>query len=117
MVALDLARSVVEHPLVESLRGDATVLPFRDDSFRTVVCAESLEHIPTAMLEQVCAEIVRVVSSCGVIGVRFRPDLRCGRTTCRNPYTHRPPWSHVIASMNNVCSSCCPGLWPMKCSL
>lgn len=95
VVALDLERPVIDHPRVESVKGDASKLAFDDDSFDVVLCAEVLEHIPPALLPIVCSEITRVTAKTAVIGVPYRQDLRYGRTSCRSCGGANPPWGHV----------------------
>lgn len=47
---------------VEVVQGDATALPFDDDTFSAVVCFTMLHHIPEAGLQdQVFAEVARVL--------------------------------------------------------
>ncbi len=95
VVALDLDKPDIDHPRVESVKGDASQLTFGDNAFDFVLCAGVLEHIPTALLEQVCREIVRVAANTVVIGVPFRQDIRLGRLTCHACGKVSPPWGHV----------------------
>lgn len=95
VVALDLNLPVIDHPRVECVAGDAAQLAYPDRSFHTVVCAEVLEHIPPALLPQVCRELVRVAAHHVVIGVPFRQDLRVACSTCGSCGTINPPWGHV----------------------
>lgn len=95
VVALDLEKPEIDDPRVEAVKGDASRLPYDDDTFDVVLCSEVLEHIPSPTLEAVCAELVRVASAAVVIGVPYAQDLRCGETTCHGCGTHNPPWGHV----------------------
>ena len=95
VVALDLKVPDVAHPRVQCIVGDATQLPFPDQSFHTVVCTEVLEHIPPELLPTVCRELVRVAAHHVVIGVPFRQDLRLSCCTCYACGTINPPWGHV----------------------
>ncbi len=97
VVALDLELPPVIHEGVDSVQGDVTALTYADNSFDTVVCAEVLEHIPEQHLERACREIVRVARHAVVVGVPYRQDLRCGRTTCRTCGRTNPPWGHLSA--------------------
>jgi SAM-dependent methyltransferase len=94
-VALDLVRPEAADARVEAVVGDATKLDYGEHEFDTVVCAEVLEHIPEALLETACREIIRVARSSVVIGVPFRQDLRYGQTTCRSCRRANPPWGHL----------------------
>jgi len=95
VVALDIVRPRVEHPGVERVQGDITALPFGDDRFDVVLCAEVLEHISPELLEKACRELTRVTRGSLVVGVPYRQDLRCGATTCGTCGAVNPPWSHV----------------------
>ena len=57
-------------------------LPYRDDSFRIVVCSEVLEHIPTATTDHLFAEIARVVSPDGVALISW-PNLKSAAARLR----------------------------------
>ena len=95
VVALDLEKPRIEHSKIEAVAGDARRLPFPDETFDVVLCAEVLEHIPPRLLEEVCNEICRVTARTAIIGVPYRQDLRIGRTRCRNCGARNPPWGHV----------------------
>lgn len=95
VVALDLERPEVEHPGIEPIAGNVVRLPFADNQFDAVLCAEVLEHIPGHLLAKACSEIARVAKDKVVIGVPYRQDLRCGRTTCQSCGKSNPPWGHV----------------------
>ena len=95
VVALDLQRPDVQHPRIEPMAGNVVALPFGDRQFDAVLCAEVLEHIPENQLAKACSEIARVAKDKVVIGVPYRQDLRCGRTTCQSCGKSNPPWGHV----------------------
>jgi len=95
VTTLDLGKRVLLHPGIEAIAGDLRRLPFRDLSFEAVLCAEVLEHIPTADLQEACRELVRVCANVLVIGVPYRQDLRVGRTRCSSCRRFNPPWGHV----------------------
>jgi hypothetical protein len=95
VVALDLEPPAIDDARVQSVQGDATALPFADDAFDVVLCAEVLEHIAPSRLASACAEIARVTKHALVVGVPYRQDLRWGRTTCRTCGAQNPPWGHV----------------------
>ena len=93
VIALDLKRPGFEYPGIETVAGDVTDLPFPDNSFDCVLCAEVLEHVPD--LEQACREIARVARHEAVIGVPFKQETRIGRTTCRTCGKVSPQWGHI----------------------
>jgi SAM-dependent methyltransferase len=93
VTALDLEKPAFEYSRVTTVAGDITKLQFPDSSFDCVFCAEVLEHI--SALDQACRELARVTRHEIVIGVPFRQDTRCGRTTCRQCGKINPPWAHV----------------------
>lgn len=95
VTALDLEEPKIDCPGVITVRGDVTALAFPDDHFDTVLCSEVLEHIPPELLARACHEISRVARNSVVIGVPYRQDLRCGRTTCQACGKPNPPWGHV----------------------
>jgi len=93
VTALDLEKPTFEFPGVDAVAGDVTELPFPDNAFDCVFCAEVLEHIPE--LQKACREIVRVARHEIVIGVPFEQDIRVGRMTCGSCGKVSPPWGHV----------------------
>ena len=95
VTALDLTEPNIVHPKVQCIEGSAAKMPFCNGSFDFVFCAEVLEHIPTAILSQVCREIERVASQRILIGVPYKQDIRVGRTTCYSCGNVNPPWGHT----------------------
>lgn len=95
VVALDLKKPEIDHPAIDPVAGSVTCLPFEDNQFDAVLCAEVLEHIPEHLLAKACSEIARVAKNKVVIGVPYRQDLRSGRTTCQRCGQTNPPWGHV----------------------
>jgi len=61
--------------------GDATTLPFPDDSFDLVLAIEVLEHVPGP--EAALAELARVCSGTFVASVPFEPIWRAGNLARR----------------------------------
>jgi SAM-dependent methyltransferase len=61
--------------------GDATTLPFPDDSFDLVLAIEVLEHVPGP--EAALAELARVCSGTFVASVPFEPIWRAGNVLRR----------------------------------
>jgi ubiquinone/menaquinone biosynthesis C-methylase UbiE len=95
VVALDVERLRIDHARVLAVQADARSLPFPDDSFDLVLCAEVLEHIAAQDLGRASAEIIRVARGTVVIGVPYRQDTRVGRTICPACHRDNPPWGHV----------------------
>ncbi len=95
VVALDLVKPSVVHPKITPVVGDATDMQFPDDSFDAVLCAEMLEHVPRALLARACAELARMSGQRLVVGVPYKQDIRCGRTTCFMCGKHNAPWGHL----------------------
>ena len=73
--------------------GDATTLPFPDDSFDLVLAIEVLEHVPGP--EAALAELARVCSGTFVASVPFEPIWRAGNILRRplrpGPRQHARP--------------------------
>jgi SAM-dependent methyltransferase len=93
VTALDLQKPGFEFARGVTVAGDVTKLEFADNTFDCVFCAEVLEHIPD--VTRACQEIIRVAKHEIVIGVPYKQDIRCGRTTCRSCGKTNPPWGHV----------------------
>ena len=82
VTALDLEPPHIEHPAINCVGGNVCSLDFTEDTFDVVLCAEVLEHIPSALLPAACSEMARVSSKYVIVGVPYRQDIRVGRTTC-----------------------------------
>lgn len=95
VVALDLEKPEIDHPRIEPVEGNVVCLQFDDNRFDAILCAEVLEHIPENLLVKACSEISRIAKGKVVIGVPYRQDLRCGRTTCQSCGKPNPPWGHI----------------------
>ena len=66
--------------------GDATTLPFPDDSFDLVLAIEVLEHVPGP--EAALSELARVCSGTFVASVPFEPIWRAGNIVRRRYVRH-----------------------------
>jgi SAM-dependent methyltransferase len=93
VTALDLDKPAFNIPGVECVEGDATNLQFATGAFDVVFAAEVIEHIPN--VRAACREMARVAKHQVIIGVPYKQDTRCGRTTCAACGAHNPPWGHV----------------------
>ncbi len=47
--------------------GDAAQMPFKDNTFDSIVCSEVMEHVPDE--EQACRELARILKPGGTIGI------------------------------------------------
>jgi SAM-dependent methyltransferase len=93
VTALDLSMPTFDIEGVTNVSGDVRQLPFADNSFDCVICAEVLEHVPG--VEQAAQEIIRTARHEIIVGVPYRQDTRCGRTKCSNCGRFNPPWGHI----------------------
>lgn len=82
VVGLDPSEEALTHFEGECVLGSADRLPFDDDAFDAVVCAEVLEHLPEGVYQKAVSELARVARRCLVIGVPYDQDLRMGMTRC-----------------------------------
>jgi SAM-dependent methyltransferase len=76
--AMKAEGEVPEGACAVTVRGDAYALPFPDDHFDKVICAEVLEHIPDD--KRAMAELARVLKPGGQIAVtvpRWLPEKVC----------------------------------------
>lgn len=69
VVALDANRSLLDHVTDPRVRGDATRLPFRDDTFDLVVCQALLVNLPEPSVA--LQEFARVSTDCVAV---IEPD-------------------------------------------
>jgi SAM-dependent methyltransferase len=98
VTALDLAEPEQAHARVRCIQGDVTALTsVADRAFDVVVCTDVLEHVHPERVATACSELMRVCRQHLLVGVRYRQDLRVGRTTCTACGTHNPPCGHVNA--------------------
>jgi hypothetical protein len=95
VTALDLEMPRIDDARITCVQGDATALAFADASIDLILCAEVLEHIPTAVLAKACAEMGRVSRGYILVGVPYRQDTRAGRMTCLKCGARNPPYGHV----------------------
>lgn len=95
VTALDLNKPLIRHEKITCVEGDVSSLPFLDESFDLVFCAEVLEHIRPHDLEKACLELQRVSRRYLIVGTPYKQDLRIGRTACLTCGKTNPPWGHV----------------------
>lgn len=75
------------------VRGDALWLPFRDDHFDRVICAEVLEHVPDD--GQAVRELTRVLRHGGTLAVSVPTYLSEAIYWRISPDYHHQPGGHV----------------------
>lgn len=92
VTALDIETPKINYPNINPVQGNITNLEFDDNAFDFVLCSEVLEHIPTHLLNKACSRVARHAI---LIGVPYRQDLRCGRTTCQTCGSKNPPYGHI----------------------
>jgi Methyltransferase domain len=95
VVALDLEQPTIDYPGVLPVQGDVTSLQFSDNEFDCVLCSEVLEHIPPALLQHACDEMIRVSRNHIIVGTPYEEENRIGRTTCVHCGGKNPPYGHV----------------------
>ncbi len=95
VTALDLTVPEIADPRIACVAGNVTELPFADDAFDLVICAEVLEHIDPPLLQAASNELARVTRGHLLVGVPYKQDTRVGRTTCIACGAHNPPWGHL----------------------
>ena len=60
-----------KHPGWKFRKADLCHLPFQDDSFHVVLCADVIQHVPLADTEQVLGELIRVARKAIVLRAWF----------------------------------------------
>ncbi|XGI83877.1 class I SAM-dependent methyltransferase [Halorutilales archaeon Cl-col2-1] len=78
VVVVDASSGMVRQSSLPSVEGDASLLPFKDESFDAVVCGDALHHITD--VKAVFDEVGRVLRKGGVFVVsEFDPSTLRGR--------------------------------------
>ena len=114
VVAIDLEPQRIVASRVVIATASVTDLPFADNAFDCVLCAEVLEHVPNVAVA--AAEISRVARRDVLIGVPFRQDTRVGKLTCPNCGRVNPPYGHINTFDENTLQSLFPTLAPIEVS-
>lgn len=60
ITGVDITFSPPYSKLLKRVKGTATKLPFKNESFDYVLCVDTLEHVPTKFRPQVIRELLRV---------------------------------------------------------
>ena len=89
VVGIDIHFEKPYHPLLTRVKGEATKLPFENESFDIVVSMDMLEHIPTKKRGDAVREIVRVAKSLVIIGVPCGEEAQEDDRLLYNEYTGR----------------------------
>lgn len=69
VTGVDLEFKPPIHPLLTPVRGNATKLEFKDDSFDVIICMDMLEHVEERKRLKAVMEMVRIAKKGVVIGV------------------------------------------------
>ncbi|MGK9046894.1 methyltransferase domain-containing protein [Stutzerimonas chloritidismutans] len=81
-VGLDGSSEALSRMPLDSVLGEATELPFADDSFDLVMSTDALEHIPDGEELTAWRELFRVASNCVMVAVPFKEELLDATTRC-----------------------------------
>ena len=93
-VGLDLSRAALQYISAPRLLGDASRLPFDDESFDASLSMEMLEHLPESIYQDVLSELKRLARKYILITVPYNERLKYNSVVCpacRNvfhPYHH-----------------------------
>lgn len=125
VTAIDLGiKAIVPHPGVRILQGDATALPFQDNSFDEVLCTACVKHIPNDM--RAVSEMLRVLKPHGLLALSFDFGQRYAEypseATGRRIYDRRSVYQLLIDPFREVAVLCEPADfdrsdwadWPIK---
>ncbi|VAW49249.1 Methyltransferase type 11 [hydrothermal vent metagenome] len=103
VTSLDFVKSLDYHPVNKStifVEADASTLPFEDNSFDTVICAHTLEHIKD--IKKAIKELQRVCKKKLVIVV---PKQRPYRYTF-DLHIHFFPYEHTFMDLMSTFNKC-----------
>ncbi len=95
-VAIDIHDGILGHvdPGVEPVVGDATDLSaFDDGTVATIFASNFVEHLEHEQIDQLLAEVVRVLRHGGRI-ILVQPNFRYAARGYFDDYTHRTIWTH-----------------------
>ena len=99
--AIDVARKNFN---IEVIEGEASSLPFTDDSFDAVTALEVIEHLPYGIYEKALGELERVAKKYIIISVPYKERevlTQCPYCGCRfNPNFHLRRFDNYI--INNL---------------
>ncbi|MBI2883673.1 MAG: methyltransferase domain-containing protein, partial [Candidatus Methylomirabilis oxyfera] len=83
VVGIDFSREALRHFRRRKILGLATCLPFSDEKFDLVICADTLEHLLPGEFERCTAELKRVARRFLLIISPQDEDLLANSTKCR----------------------------------
>jgi SAM-dependent methyltransferase len=82
-VALDISLNALDHINTNMrVQGQASQLPFKDNSFDLVLACELLEHIPDSIFKIVVNEISRIAKKHIIVTVPFQEKLEWNSARC-----------------------------------
>ncbi len=61
----------IKNPNIENVKGSITKVPFKDGSFKVIVCLDTFEHLPNNLRSKAIAELLRVLKKNGKIYLGF----------------------------------------------
>lgn len=81
-VGVDRSRYALRQFAALRCQADANALPFADETFDCVVCAEVIEHLPLAAYQVALHELARVARRYIIITVPYCEELLMGHVVC-----------------------------------
>ncbi len=82
LYGIDINKEALKKVLVPTKQADASIIPFKDNSFDIVLCCEVLEHIPYDKYLQSLNELERVARKYILISVPNNENLKRGSVNC-----------------------------------
>jgi SAM-dependent methyltransferase len=95
VVGADFAAHSVREAGPKAIRASSAALPFPDQSFDLVLCAEVLEHLPADVLQATLGEIERVAKVHVIISVPYREKVRLLYLCCPACDHEFHVWGHL----------------------
>jgi ubiquinone/menaquinone biosynthesis C-methylase UbiE len=96
-IAVKIASQIFDGKIIE---GDASSLPFGDESFDCLTALEVIEHLPWGIYERALVEFERVTKKYIIISVPYEERLiliQCPYCGCKfNPYFHLRRFNRLI---------------------
>jgi ubiquinone/menaquinone biosynthesis C-methylase UbiE len=103
VVRTDLSFNCLRNNFYPSIQADASLLPFRSNTFDIVICSEVLEHIPDYLYCAVLGEIERASQDYILISVPFKECLQSRKIKCFHCGNVFHKWLHLRSfSLKNI---------------